>query len=114
MEPLFLAVSCGCRAGLFRDALHEVYLPRIQRGNASFAAEVLGASGALLSALAHFFERGPLGDTCGKGRRGGKSHERRPALDPHAGGAVPSRHARICRTGGAYLLRARGILESFP
>jgi hypothetical protein len=24
MEPLFLAVICGCRAGLFREALHEV------------------------------------------------------------------------------------------
>ena len=56
MEPLFLAVICGCNAGLFRDALHEVYLPRIQRGNTSFAANVLGARGALLSGLAHFFE----------------------------------------------------------
>ena len=25
MEPLFLAVICGCHAGLFRDALHEIY-----------------------------------------------------------------------------------------
>src|ERR1700726_485461 len=32
MEPLFSAVICGCNAGLFRDALHEVYIPRIQRG----------------------------------------------------------------------------------
>ena len=32
MEPLFLAVICGCNAGLFREALHEVYIPRIQRG----------------------------------------------------------------------------------
>src|SRR3981189_19261 len=54
MEPLFLAVICGCNAGLHRDALHEIYLPRIQRGNASFAAKVLGARGALLSVLAHF------------------------------------------------------------
>jgi hypothetical protein len=45
MEPLFLAVICGCQAGLFRDALHGVYLPRIQRGDASFAAQVLGAWG---------------------------------------------------------------------
>jgi tetratricopeptide (TPR) repeat protein len=58
MEPLFLAVICGCNAGLLREALHEVYLPRIQRGNASFAANVLGARGALLSVLAHFFENG--------------------------------------------------------
>src|SRR5262249_29995705 len=58
MEPLFLAVICSCNADLYRAALHEVYLPRIQRGNASFAAKVLGARGALLSALAHFFEQG--------------------------------------------------------
>ena len=45
MEPLFLAVICGCNAGLFREALHEVYIPRIQRGNAYFAANVLGATG---------------------------------------------------------------------
>ena len=61
MEPLFLAVICGCNADLYREALHEVYLPRIQRGNASFAAKVLGARGALLSALAHFFEQGRWG-----------------------------------------------------
>ena len=53
-----LAVICGCNAGLFREALHEVYIPRIQRGNAYFAANVLGARGALLTALIHFFEDG--------------------------------------------------------
>jgi hypothetical protein len=56
MEPLFSAVICGCNAGLFREALHEVYIPRIQRGNAYFVANVLGARGALLMALVHFFE----------------------------------------------------------
>src|SRR4029077_2707817 len=61
MEPLFLAVICGCNAGLFREALHEVYIPRIQRGNAFFAANVLGARGALLSVLTHFFERARWG-----------------------------------------------------
>ena len=61
MEPLFLAVICGCNAGLYRDALHEVYIPRIQRGNASFAAKILGARGPLLSALVHFFENGRWG-----------------------------------------------------
>jgi hypothetical protein len=44
MEPLFSAVICGCNAGLFREALHEVYIPQIQRGDSSFAAKVLGAS----------------------------------------------------------------------
>jgi hypothetical protein len=61
MEPLFSAVICGCNAGLFREALHEVYIPRIQRGNASFAANVLGARGPLLSVLIHFFEQGQWG-----------------------------------------------------
>ena len=56
MEPLFSAVICGCNAGLFREALHEVYIPRIQHGNAYFAANVLGARGTLLLALARFFE----------------------------------------------------------
>ena len=61
MEPLFSAVICGCNAGLLREALHEVYIPRIQRGNACFAANVLGATGPLLSALVHFFEHGCWG-----------------------------------------------------
>ena len=61
MEPLFLAVISACNAGLYREALHEVYIPRIQRGKACFAANVLGARGALLSVLVHFFERGRWG-----------------------------------------------------
>jgi serine/threonine protein kinase/tetratricopeptide (TPR) repeat protein len=63
MEPLFLAVICGCNAGLFREVLHEVYIPRIQRGNAFFAADVLGARGALLAILVHFFEDGRWGSS---------------------------------------------------
>jgi serine/threonine protein kinase/predicted ATPase/DNA-directed RNA polymerase specialized sigma24 family protein len=61
MEPLFLAVICGCNAGLFRDTLHQLYIPRIQRGDASFASNVLGVRGALLSVLSHFFEEGRWG-----------------------------------------------------
>ena len=61
MEPLFLAVICGCNAGLFHEALNKVYIPRIQRGNAGFAANLLGARGALLSVLVHFFEGGRWG-----------------------------------------------------
>src|SRR6202166_1610076 len=70
MEPLFSAVICGCNAGLYREALREVYLPRIQRGNASFAAKVLGARGALLSVLAHFFEDRRWGSPVEKGAEG--------------------------------------------
>src|SRR6202043_1607346 len=61
MEPLFSAVICGCNAGLFREALNEVYIPGIQRGNVYFAAKVLGATGPLLSVLVHFFEHGRWG-----------------------------------------------------
>ena len=70
MEPLFLAVICGCNAGLFHEALHEIYIPRIQRGNASFAANVLGARGALLSVLIHFFEGGRWGSSVRVGVEG--------------------------------------------
>jgi hypothetical protein len=61
MEPLFLSVICGCNAGLFREALHEVYILRIQRGDVCFAANVLGARGTLLLVLVHFFEHGRWG-----------------------------------------------------
>ena len=61
MEPLFSAVIYGCNAGLFREALHEVYIPRIQRGDSSFAANILGARGPLISVLVHFFESGHWG-----------------------------------------------------
>ena len=56
MEPLFLAVICGCNAGLFHEALHEVYIPRIQRGDARFAVNVLGARGTIVLVLVHFFK----------------------------------------------------------
>jgi hypothetical protein len=71
MEPLFLSVICGCNAGLLREALHEVYMPRIQRGNAYFAANVLGARGALLLVLVHFFEHGRWGSPA---QTGGEEH----------------------------------------
>jgi hypothetical protein len=61
MEPLFIAVIFGCNAGLYREALREVYIARIQRGNVYFAASVLGARGALLLVLVHFFEHGRWG-----------------------------------------------------
>ena len=73
MEPLLFAVICGCNAGLFCEALHEVYIPRIQRGNAAFTANVLGARGALLSVLAHFFEQGRWGSLVETAVRGSVS-----------------------------------------
>jgi len=79
MEPLFLAVIYGCNAGLFREALHEVYIPRIQRENACFAANVLGARGALLSTLVYFFDHSRWGSPVETGLEG----QRLTAEDQH-------------------------------
>jgi hypothetical protein len=70
MEPLFSAVISGCNAGLFREALHEVYIRRIQRGEAYFAANVLGAREPLLSVLVHFFEHGRWASPVETGTKG--------------------------------------------
>jgi tetratricopeptide (TPR) repeat protein len=94
MEPLFLAVICGCNAGLFREALNEVYIPRIQRGNAYFAANVLGARGALLSVLVHFFEHGRWGSHMEMGGEGQ--------------GLTPEDHLLILIQAGQYLTATRG------
>src|SRR5260370_40931700 len=37
MEPLFSAVISRCNPALFRSALHQIYLPPLQQGDASFA-----------------------------------------------------------------------------
>jgi adenylate cyclase len=95
MEPLLLAVICGCNAGLFREALHDIYIPRIQRGNASFAANVLGARGAVLSALAHFFENGRWGSPAETGVEGQS--------------LTPEDHLYILMQAALYLTVTRGF-----
>jgi len=57
MEPLFAAVSHGCKAGLHQQALVDVYWKRICRGEESFINKKLGAFGADLAALSHFFAK---------------------------------------------------------
>ena len=95
MEPLFLAVICGCNAGLFREALHEVYIPRIQRGNAYFAANILGARRPLLSVLVHFFEDGRWGSPMEVGVEG------------HS--LTPEDQLFILMQAGLYLIPTRGM-----
>ena len=95
MEPLFSAVICGCNAGLFREALHEVYIPRIQRGDAYFAANVLGARGPLLSALVHFFEDGRWGSLV------------ETAIEAQS--LTPEDQLFILMQAGLYLTAARGL-----
>jgi tetratricopeptide (TPR) repeat protein len=57
MAPLYEAVMHGCEAGLYREALNEVYRRRIQRGTEAFNTKKLGAIQAELAVLAGFFEQ---------------------------------------------------------
>lgn len=99
MEPLFMAVAYGCNAGRHRDALHEVYLPRIMRGKQSYAARVLGARGALLSALTYFVERGDW--------------SRPVAPDPpHRQGLEPRDQLTVLTQAGLLLTTTRGYASN--
>jgi tetratricopeptide (TPR) repeat protein len=56
MEPLFAAVVHGCAAGLHQEALDDVYWKRVKRGQEHYSTARLGAFGADLAALFHFFQ----------------------------------------------------------
>jgi len=56
MAPLYSAVSHGCHAGRYQEALDKVYYQRIQRGQEAFNAKMLGAMGSELSMLSGFFD----------------------------------------------------------
>jgi hypothetical protein len=79
----------------FAKLLHEVYIPRIQRGNASFAAKVLGARGALLSVLVHFFEQGRWGSPVQVGVK--------------AQSLTAEDQLFVLMQAGLYLIHARGL-----
>ena len=95
MEPLFQAVVHGCEAGRHRDALHDVYLPRIMRGEEAYAARRLGASGALVSALAHFCHEGDWA---------------RPVdpAPPEVQGLEPADQLEVLTQAGLYLTARKG------
>ncbi len=57
MEPLFAAVKHGCLSGQHQAAMDEVYYPRIKRKGEHYSTKKLGAFGADLSCLSHFFQR---------------------------------------------------------
>ncbi len=56
MAPLYQAVGHGCRAGQYQNALGEVFIDRIRRGDEHFSRRKLGAFGADLGAIAGFFD----------------------------------------------------------
>jgi tetratricopeptide (TPR) repeat protein len=57
MDVLYTAVTHGCRADLYQDALLKLYWPRIQRGREFFNTNKLGAYGADLTVLSNFFRK---------------------------------------------------------
>lgn len=57
MAPLYDAVTHGCHAARYQDALDEVLRARIGRQGEGYSLKKLGAFGAELSALASFFDR---------------------------------------------------------
>lgn len=57
MLPLYAAVRHGCEAGLYEEALLEVYVRRIQRGNEAFSTSKLGGFGIGLVAMSGFFNQ---------------------------------------------------------
>lgn len=58
LQPLYQAVAHGCAAGLYEEALYDIYVDRILRGantDGFFSSKRLGLIGANLGAVAHFF-----------------------------------------------------------
>jgi tetratricopeptide (TPR) repeat protein len=56
MQPLYIAIVHGCRAGRQQEAMTEVYMRRIMRGDSYYSSKKLGAFGSELTALAGFFD----------------------------------------------------------
>ncbi len=56
LQPLLQAVTHGCRAGLFGEALDDVYWKRIERGKEGYCSRHLGCCGSTLGVLAPFFD----------------------------------------------------------
>jgi tetratricopeptide (TPR) repeat protein len=55
LEPLAQAIGFGCQAGLYQEALNEVYVKRLQRNE--YVWRKLGAFNFDLAVVANFFER---------------------------------------------------------
>ncbi len=56
MEPLYIAVFHGCRAGRHQETLDDVFWARIRRGEDAYSWRQLGAFGSHLAALSGFFD----------------------------------------------------------
>lgn len=56
LQPLYQAVTHGCRAGLYQEVCEKVYFERINRGQEFYSTRKLGAFGSDLGAVACFFD----------------------------------------------------------
>lgn len=57
MMPLYHAITHGCRSGMHEDAMFNVLVKRIWRGNEVYSLKKMGAFGTDLAAAASFFDR---------------------------------------------------------
>lgn len=57
MQPLYKAVTHGCKAFKYLETLKNTYSPRIQRKNVSYLGKILGAFNDDLVLIASFFTR---------------------------------------------------------
>jgi len=57
LDPLYQAIAHGCRAGRHQEALDQVYVRRICRGDECYAQSKLGAIGSNLAAISWFFDQ---------------------------------------------------------
>ena len=57
-DLLLQSVIYGCKAGRYSEALHDVYITRLMRGEERYVTHFPGANRLLLSVLSHFFESG--------------------------------------------------------
>ena len=55
MQPLFNAISHGCKAALYQEVLYKVYWPRIHREGVDYINQHLGAYASNLACIANFF-----------------------------------------------------------
>ena len=56
MQPLFHAINHGCKAGRVQEAFSDIVMQRLWRDDQAYIVRALGAFGAFLGVLAHFFD----------------------------------------------------------
>ena len=95
MGPLLLAAVHGCKAGRHADVFHNLYIPRIMRGDKYYTAHALGAMGPILLVLRNFFEHDDWGQPVSQG-------------EAHSQGLDPDDQRTVLTDAGIFLSAVRG------